>query len=239
MEALTNENAKPKLVENVELLDALSSKHPLRPRSTPQSSTTRSRRVNRGDDANDAQLFDIPEEQEEAYDSGTYHFKLEHCSQCHEPGDFFCGRCCDAPSSAKLSGTETSYCSTTCQTLHLERHQPACNILAKRKALTKIAKLLCSIWRKIRAKAYPFHITQIGKEDGRLAVYQGDECRNMSGRIFFDAPNLTTTLESPELREQILLMGTSRLSIALLHTIAGELFHGTSYSHQELSSDIR
>ncbi|KAE9969995.1 hypothetical protein BLS_005113 [Venturia inaequalis] len=107
--------------------------------------------------------------------------------------------------------------------LHLEIHQPACNILAKRKALMKVAKLLRSIWRRIRAKAYPFNITQIRKKGGMLVVHQGDEGRNIGGRIFFDAPDLTS-LDSPELQEQVLLMGSSRTSIALLHIIAKELF---------------
>lgn len=210
--------------------DDLLLQYPKRSNPTLQSPATPSFRLNRGDDANNAGLFDILEEEEEEEEvvdkSGSYRFKLEHCAQCHEPSDFFCGRCCDAPSSSRLSGIRTSYCSTSCQMLHLERHQPACNILAKRKALSKVAKLLCSIWRKLRAKAYPFNITQVGEKDGVLTVHHGDEHRNMNGRIFFNAPDLTT-LDSPKLREQILLMGSSRTSIALLHTIAKELFLGT------------
>lgn len=231
MEVLTNENAKSNQVGDLDRRDDLSLQHPQRPETVLQTPIRRSRRVDGGDDADDAHLFDILEEDEEEEEgiegSGSYRFKVEHCAQCHAPSDFFCGRCCDAASSARLSGTKTSYCSTSCQLLHFERHQPACNILAKRKALEKVAKLLCSIWRKIRAKAYPFNVTQVGQKDGMLAVHQGDERRNMKGRIFFDAPELT--LETPQIREQILLMGSSRTSIALLHLIVKELFSGTLY----------
>ncbi|TLD37210.1 set domain-containing protein 5 [Venturia nashicola] len=224
MGGITTESSKSHLFKDLDFRDDLSIQHPRQLRSAPEFRTPRSRITSRGDDADDALLFDIEEEEEVVVDeSGGYRFKLEHCAQCHAPGDFFCGRCCDAPSSARLSGMRTSYCSTSCQTLHLERHQPACNILEKRKALSKVAEILCSIWGKVRTKAYPFNVTQIRKEDGALAVHQGDERRNMNGRIFFDAPDLTS-LDSAELREQILLMGSSRTSVALLHIIVKELF---------------
>ncbi|QDS75503.1 hypothetical protein FKW77_004886 [Venturia effusa] len=222
METLANSNADSNRVKSFSHVGGLLVHDQPRPSSWPQSLTTLTLRANLGDDADDAGLFDVPEKCE-VDESSNYDFKLEHCANCRRRADLFCSRCCDAPSSAKLSSTRTSYCSTSCQTLHFDRHRPACDILAKRKALMKAAKLLNSIWQRIRARAYPFNITQISKQDGLLAIHHGDEDRNINGRIFFDAPPLTT-LKSPELRDQILLMGSSRTSIALLHTVAKELF---------------